>query len=97
MRSNVLKLAASEGVALLAACESLSSEQRTVVGVTAEATTGLITADVPKSDDDWRSIAALVRAAISKVIARNSTTQNCPCPKGDGTDYCAMSLKISAE
>lgn len=74
---------------LLTACENLTTEQRTVVGVTAGAATGLITADALKADDDWRLIAALVGAAAGTVVAQNNSTQNCAYARGDGTYYIA--------
>lgn len=74
---------------LLPACENLTPEQRTVVGVTAGAATGLITAEALNADDDWRLIAALAGAAAGTIVAQNSTTRNCAYARGDGTYYTA--------
>lgn len=73
--------------ALLPACENLTSEQRTVVGVTAGAAVGLITADALEADDDWRLIAALAGAAAGTLVAQNSATDQCAYARGDGTYY----------
>ena len=75
------------GLALLPACENLTSEQRTVVGVTAGAAAGLITADLLKADDDWRIIAALAGAAAGTLVAQNTDTGQCAYARGDGTYY----------
>ncbi|WP_375342463.1 glycine zipper 2TM domain-containing protein [Yoonia sediminilitoris] len=84
-----LKLVAVSGVLLLPGCENLTSEQRTVVGVTAGAAAGLITADMLKADDDWKLIAALVGAAAGTIVAQNNATQTCAYARGDGTYYTA--------
>ena len=74
---------------LLPGCENLTPEQRTVVGMTAGAATGLITAEVLEADDDWRLIAALVGAAAGTIVAQNNSTQTCAYARGDGTYYTA--------
>lgn len=77
--------------ALLAvqACENLTPEQRTVVGVTAGAAAGLITANALEADDDWRLISALAGAAAGTVVAQNANTGQCAYARGDGTYYTA--------
>lgn len=77
------------GVLSLSACENLTPEQRTVVGVAGGAAAGLITADALKADDDWRLIAALAGAAVGTVVAQNSATGNCAYVRSDGTYYTA--------
>ena len=74
---------------LLSACQNLTPEQRTVVGVTAGAATGLITADALDANDNWRIIAALAGAAAGTIVAQNSATNNCAYARGDGTYYTA--------
>ena len=74
---------------LVAGCENLTPEQRTVVGVTAGAAAGLITAEALKADDDWRLIAALAGAAAGTLVAQNSATDRCAYARGDGTYYTA--------
>ena len=80
---------AAVGLALLAACANLTPEQRTVVGVTAGAATGLITAEALEADDDWRLIAALAGAAAGTLVAQNAAASRCAYARGDGTYYTA--------
>lgn len=77
------------GLLVLCGCENLTPQQRTIVGVTAGAATGLITAEALDADDDWRLIAALVGAAAGTLVAQNSATGNCAYARGDGTYYTA--------
>ncbi|PWJ20574.1 glycine zipper 2TM domain-containing protein [Jannaschia seohaensis] len=77
------------GAFLAAGCENLTPQQRTVVGVTAGAAAGLITADALKADDDWRLIAALAGAAAGTLVAQNSATNRCAYARGDGTYFTA--------
>jgi hypothetical protein len=73
----------------LGACENLTREERTVVGLTAGAAAGLITADILDADDDWRVIAALAGAAAGTLVAQNEATGNCAYARGDGTYFLA--------
>ncbi len=75
------------GAALLMvpACENLTPEQRTIVGMTGGAAAGLITADMFDANNDWRLIAALGGAAIGTIVAQNDATQECAYARGDGT------------
>ncbi len=73
----------------LAACDTLTPQQRTVVGVAGGAAGGLILADALKADDDWRLIAALAGAAAGTVVAQNNQSQQCAYSRGDGTYYTA--------
>ncbi|MCO4843936.1 MAG: glycine zipper 2TM domain-containing protein [Yoonia sp.] len=70
---------------LLQACENLTPEQRTVVGVTGGAAAGLVTADLFDANSNWRLIAALTGAAVGTVVAQNDATQQCAYAQGDGT------------
>jgi outer membrane lipoprotein SlyB len=81
-----LALVASLG---LQACENLTPEQRTVVGVTAGAAAGLITADALGANKNWRLISALGGAAAGTLVAQNTSTGNCAYARGDGTYYSA--------
>ncbi|OWY10487.1 glucose-6-phosphate isomerase [Thioclava sp. F42-5] len=74
---------------LLPGCESLTSQQRTAVGLTAGAAAGLITADALEANRDWRVIAALAGAAAGVLVAQNSVTDRCAYSNGDGTYYVA--------
>jgi outer membrane lipoprotein SlyB len=79
------------GVSLISlqACENLTEEQRTVVGLTGGAAAGLITADILNANRDWRVIAALAGAATGVLVAQNDATQQCAYARGDGTYYVA--------
>lgn len=85
MKDLVLAFLAVAALAGVSACDTLTPEQRTVVGLTAGAATGLITADALDADDDWRLIAALAGAAAGTIVAQNSATGNCAYSRGDGT------------
>lgn len=77
------------GLLILSGCENLTSDQRTIVGMTAGAAAGLITADALDADDDWRLIAALVGAAAGTLVAQNNATGDCAYARGDGTYFIA--------
>ena len=71
-RSISITLAAASLVSLQA-CENLTPDQRTVVGLTGGAAAGLITADILNADRDWRVIAALaffIAVAILEYVSR---------------------------
>lgn len=76
---------AGVSLVMVQACENLTADQRTVVGVAGGAAAGLITADLFDADDDWRLIAALAGAATGTVVAQNEATQQCAYARGDGT------------
>ncbi|MGJ8561798.1 MAG: glycine zipper 2TM domain-containing protein [Litorimonas sp.] len=80
-------LAVASSLVVLSGCENLNAEQRTVVGVTAGAATGLITAEALDADDDWRLISALVGAAAGTLVAQNNVTGTCAYARGDGKFY----------
>lgn len=86
MRLNSLK-SLSVALLLLAGCENLSADQRTVVGVLGGAAAGLITAEALGADDNWRMISALAGAAAGTIVAQNSATGRCAYARGDGTYY----------
>ncbi|SNR41891.1 glucose-6-phosphate isomerase [Puniceibacterium sediminis] len=83
------KFVALAGIVALSGCENLTPEQRTIVGVTAGAAAGLITAEALNADNNWRLIAALAGAAAGTLVAQNSATNNCAYARGDGTYYTA--------
>jgi hypothetical protein len=76
---------AGASLVLVQACDNLTAEQRTIVGLTGGAAAGLITADILDADDDWRLISALAGAATGVIVAQNDTTQQCAFARGDGT------------
>jgi osmotically inducible lipoprotein OsmB len=73
----------------LANCDNLTTEQRTVVGVTAGAAAGLITAEALNANSEWTIIAALAGAAAGTIVAQNSASHLCAYARGDGTYYSA--------
>lgn len=75
--------------ALVAGCETLTTEQRTLVGLTAGAATGLITAEALGADSNWRLIAALGGAAAGTLVAQNAAAGRCAYARGDGTYFVA--------
>lgn len=75
------------GACCVAGCENLTSEQRMVVGITAGAAAGLLTAEAFDADADWRVIAALAGAAAGTLVAQNSATGRCAYARGDGTYF----------
>ena len=85
MKTRSLSSIETAAVLALAACENLTPEQRTVVGVKGDAAAGFITAEALEADDEWRLIAALVGAAAGTVVAQNSSDQLCTYARGDGT------------
>ena len=80
---------AAASLVLLQGCENLTTEQRTLVGMTGGAAAGLITADMLEADDDWRLIAALAGAAVGTIVAQNDAQDLCAYSRGDGTYYTA--------
>lgn len=74
---------------ILANCENLTTDQRTVVGLTAGAAAGLITAEALSADREWTIIAALTGAAVGTIVAQNSASDLCAYARGDGTYYTA--------
>ena len=89
MKRDYAKVLALTAVVMIAGCENLTPEQRTVVGVAGGAAAGLITAEVLEADDDWRLIAALAGAAAGTIVAQNSASNLCAYSRGDGTYYTA--------
>lgn len=85
----LLPILGLSALAALPACEDLTTEQRTIVGLAGGAAAGLITAEALDADDDWRLIAALAGAAAGTLVAQNSATENCAYARGDGTYYVA--------
>ncbi|WP_296427120.1 glucose-6-phosphate isomerase [Yoonia sp.] len=89
MNRTIAMTIAAASLVLVQACENLTTEQRTVVGLTGGAAAGLITADILGADDDWRLIAALAGAAAGTIVAQNSETDLCAYARGDGTYFTA--------
>ncbi|MEB8386226.1 glucose-6-phosphate isomerase [Rhodobacteraceae bacterium KMM 6894] len=86
MRHSVYVVAALS-VLGLSACDSMTSEQRTVAGVAGGAAAGLLTAEALGANSNWRLIAALGGAAAGTVVAQNQQRTVCAYARGDGTYY----------
>ncbi|WP_324754696.1 glycine zipper 2TM domain-containing protein [Roseovarius sp. Pro17] len=71
----------------LGACENLTTNQRTVAGVTGGAAAGLLTAKALGAGSDWQLISALGGAAAGTVVAQNQNRKVCAYSRGDGTYY----------
>ncbi|MEI4194840.1 glycine zipper 2TM domain-containing protein [Roseovarius sp. E0-M6] len=84
---NWIYAVAGSAVLALGACESLTTEQRTLAGAAGGAAAGLITAEALGADDDWRLISALGGAAAGTVVAQNNQRNVCAYARGDGTYY----------
>ncbi|KPP84750.1 MAG: putative outer membrane protein [Rhodobacteraceae bacterium HLUCCA08] len=84
-----IKGAALCAVMAAGACDELTADQNTIVGVAGGAAAGLIAADVLRADDDWRLIAALGGAAAGTLVAQNNAAGTCAYARGDGTYYTA--------
>lgn len=80
-------LALLSALVLLAACDNLTTEQRTIVGLAGGAAAGLITAEALGADDNWRLISALAGAAAGTLVAQNAATDQCAYARGDGSYY----------
>lgn len=89
MMTRSVTLLAAASFALVSGCENLTPEQRTIVGITAGAAMGLITADALEADANWRLIAALAGAAAGTLVAQNMASNLCAYARGDGTYYTA--------
>jgi len=89
MKIHLISILGLTCAATLPACENLTPEQRTVVGVTGGAAAGLLTAAAFDANSEWRIIAALAGAAAGTLVAQNSTTGNCAYARGNGTYYTA--------
>ena len=77
-------LAAIIAATALVGCDTLSPQDRTVVGGLTGAAIGIITAQALSSDHDWVIVAALTGAVIGALVARNSATGQCAYYAGSG-------------
>ena len=71
----------------LAACDNMTSQQRTVVGAAGGAAAGLVAADALKANSNWKVISALGGAAAGTMVAQNNQRKVCAYARGDGTYY----------
>lgn len=71
----------------LAACDDMTSQQRTVTGATGGAAAGLLTATALGGDSKWRLIGGLAGAAAGTMVATNKQRTVCAYSRGDGTYY----------
>lgn len=84
---NSIYLLATLSVLGLSACDTMTSDQRTVAGVAGGAAAGLITAEALGANSNWRLISALGGAAAGTVVAQNQQKKICAYSRGDGTYY----------
>jgi len=89
MTTRLIPILSLAALTALPACDDLTTEQRTVVGLAGGAAAGLIAADLFDADNNWRLISALAGAAAGTLVAQNSVTDNCAYARGDGTYYVA--------
>ncbi|WP_102108043.1 glucose-6-phosphate isomerase [Oceaniglobus roseus] len=82
-----LLTAAALSLAVLPACENMTTGQRTAVGLTGGAAVGLITAEALNASNEWLIIGALLGAAAGTLVAQNSATGDCAYAYGDGRYY----------
>lgn len=68
----------------LAACDTLSPNERAAVGALTGAAAGVIAADALRADRNWTLVAALGGAAAGVLVARNTATGQCAYSDGRG-------------
>lgn len=71
----------------VAACDNMTSQQRTVTGATGGAAAGVLTASAFGGDSTWRLIGGLAGAAAGTMVATNNQRTTCAYARGDGTYY----------
>lgn len=85
----MIRLAAISTVAAfsLAACDTMTPNERALAGGLGGAAAGLIAADALDANPNWTIVAALGGATAGAMVARNSSTGRCAYSDGRGRYY----------
>ena len=83
MSQRLIRFAAVAGLALLPACNEMSTSEGMIVG----AALGYVTAQALEADHDWTIVAVLAGAAVGTLVARNSKTNRCAYARSNGRYY----------
>ena len=75
--------------AATAACQPLSPQDRSNIGLLTGAGTGLLVASAFDANPQWTILSTVAGAAIGTQVARNTQTGQCAYSNGDGTYYVA--------
>lgn len=70
---------------LVSACQPLSPQDRSNLGLLGGAGAGVLLADAFDANPAWTLVAGLAGAAIGTQVARNTQTGQCAYSNGDGT------------
>ncbi|QXT40803.1 glycine zipper 2TM domain-containing protein [Gymnodinialimonas ceratoperidinii] len=73
----------------ITACQPLSPQDRSNLGLVGGAGAGLLLADAFDANPAWTVLATVGGAAIGTQVARNTQTGQCAYSNGDGTYYVA--------
>lgn len=69
----------------ISACQPLSPQDRTNLGLVGGAGAGLLVASAFDANPQWTILSTVAGAAIGTQVARNSQTGQCAYSRGDGT------------
>ena len=73
----------------VSACQPLSPQDRSNLGLLGGAGAGLLLADAFNANPQWTILATVAGAAVGTQVARNTQTGQCAYSNGDGTYYVA--------
>ncbi|MEX3014454.1 glycine zipper 2TM domain-containing protein [Gymnodinialimonas hymeniacidonis] len=71
----------------VSACQPLSPQDRSNLGLLGGAGAGLLLADAFNANPQWTILATVAGAAVGTQVARNTQTGQCAYSNGDGTYY----------
>ncbi len=69
----------------VSACQPLSPQDRSNLGLLGGAGAGLLLADAFNANPQWTILATVAGAAVGTQVARNTQTGQCAISNGDGT------------
>ncbi len=69
----------------VSACQPLSPQDRSNLGLLGGAGAGLLLADAFNANPQWTILATVAGAAVGTQVARNTQTGQCAYSNGDGT------------